>query len=33
MRHFEHLINGGTGREAIVTSMGMEAGGKRVGEQ
>ncbi len=32
-RHFERLMNGGTGGETIVTSMGMEAGGKRVGEQ
>lgn len=32
-RHFEHLMNGGTLGEAIVTSMGMEAGGKRVSEQ
>ncbi len=32
-RHFEHLMNGGTGGEAIVTSMDMEAGGKRVCEQ
>ncbi len=32
-RHFELLMNGGTGGEAIVMSMGMEAGGKRVGEQ
>ncbi len=30
---FEHLMTGGTGGEAIVMSMGMEAGGKRVGEQ
>ena len=29
-RHFERLMNGGTGGEAIVTSMGMEAGGKSV---
>ncbi len=27
------LMSGGTGGEAIVTSMGMEAGGKRMGEQ
>ncbi len=32
-RHFEHLMNGGTGGEAVVTSMGMKAGGKRVGEK
>ncbi len=32
-KHFERLMNGGTGGEAIVTSMGMEAGGKRVCEQ
>ncbi len=32
-RHFERLMNGGTGGEAIVTSMGMEAGGERVYEQ
>ncbi len=31
-RHFEHLMNGGTGGEAIVMSMGT-AGGKRVCEQ
>ncbi len=31
--HFERLMNGGTGGEAIVMSMGMEAGGKRVCEQ
>ena len=29
-RHFEHLMNGDVEGEAIVTSMGMEAGGKRV---
>ncbi len=29
-KHFECLMNGGTGGEAIVTSMGMEAGMKRV---
>ncbi len=32
-KHFECLMNGGAGGEAIVTSMGMEAGGKRVYEQ
>ncbi len=32
-RHFERLMNGGAGREAIVTSMGMEADGKWVCEQ
>ncbi len=32
-RHFERLMNGATGGEAIVTSMGMETGGKRVCEQ
>ncbi len=32
-RHFECLMNGGAGGEAIVMSMGMEAGGKRVSEQ
>ncbi len=32
-KHFERLMNGGTGGGAIVKSMGMEAGGKRVCEQ
>ncbi len=32
-RHFEYLMNGGAGGGAIVTSMGMEASGKRVCEQ
>ncbi len=32
-RHFEYLMNGGIGGEAIVMSTGMEAGGKRVCEQ
>ncbi len=31
-RHFECLMNEGIGGETIVTSMVMEAGGKRVGE-
>ncbi len=32
-KHFEFLMNGGTQGEAIVTSMGLEAGTKRVCEQ
>ncbi|KAK3893161.1 hypothetical protein Pcinc_003002 [Petrolisthes cinctipes] len=32
-RHFDGLMNGGTGGEAVVTCMGMEAGGRRQGVQ
>ena len=32
-RHFERLMNGKTEGEAVVSCMGMEAGGRRVFEQ